>query len=199
MLAGWVLSTALVLPTAAADGFSPPFTDVTADDWFYDAVVYAYENSVMNGISDTCFAPNSQLSRAMMAQIFYNLAGQPEVTATNCPFTDVTPDDWFYDAVNWASQQELVTGFGDGTFLPNANVTREQMAVMLYRYAGSPAVPNLALTFDDADQMSDWADYAIRWAVDAELLNGKTGNLLDPSGSATRAEVAKVLMVYLSK
>ncbi len=184
-----------------AEGTQPsvlPFNDVSESEWFYEAVKYVYDNGMMNGVSDTSFAPYSNLTRGMIAQVLYNLEGKPAVSGS--AYTDVAADQWYNDAVNWAAQKGIVTGYGDGTFGPLDNITREQMAAILYRYAqykGYDVSAKGDLTaFTDGNTVSDWAKDAMSWAVGTALFNGKGDGILDPTTTATRAEVAKILMTY---
>lgn len=175
-----------------------PFNDVSESEWFYEAVKYVYDKGMMNGISDTAFAPYSNLTRGMIAQVLYNLEGKPAVSGS--AYTDVAADQWYNGAVNWAAQKGIVTGYGDGTFGPMDNITREQMAAILYRYAqykGYDVSAKGDLTaFTDGNTVSDWAKDAMSWAVGTALFNGKGDGILDPTTTATRAEVAKILMTY---
>ncbi len=175
-----------------------PFNDVSESEWFYEAVKYVYDKGMMNGVSDTSFAPYSNLTRGMIAQVLYNLEGKPAVSGST--YTDVAADQWYNDAVNWAAQKGIVTGYGDGTFGPMDNITREQMAAILYRYAqykGYDVSAKGDLTaFTDGNTVSDWAKDAMSWAVGTALFNGKGDGILDPTTTATRAEVAKILMTY---
>lgn len=175
-----------------------PFNDVSESEWFYEAVKYVYDKGMMNGVSDTAFAPYSNLTRGMIAQVLYNLEGKPAVSGS--AYTDVAADQWYNDAVNWAAQKGIVTGYGDGTFGPMDNITREQMAAILYRYAqykGYDVSAKGDLTaFTDGNTVSDWAKDAMSWAVGTALFNGKGDGILDPTTTATRAEVAKILMTY---
>lgn len=175
-----------------------PFNDVSESEWFYEAVKYVYDKGMMNGVSDTTFAPYSNLTRGMIAQVLYNLEGKPAVSGS--AYTDVAADQWYNDAVNWAAQKGIVTGYGDGTFGPMDNITREQMAAILYRYAqykGYDVSAKGDLTaFTDGNTVSDWAKDAMSWAVGTALFNGKGDGILDPTTTATRAEVAKILMTY---
>lgn len=174
-----------------------PYTDVSANAWYYNSVRFVSESSLMNGVTATQFAPDANLSRAQLAQILYNKEGTPAVSGGS-PFTDVTAGTWYTNAVAWASAEGIVGGYGDGRFGPNDNITREQLAVMLWRYAEEPAA-SVGLTFSDASQISSFARPAICWAVENGILNGKGGNILDPKGFATRAEVAQMLKNYLDK
>lgn len=177
-----------------------PFTDVDLDDWFYDAVEYAYDNGMMNGIGNSLFAPTSSLNRAMMAQVLWNLEGSPAASSTTA-YSDVASDVWYYDAVQWATAEGIVGGYGDGIYGPEDNITREQMALMLYRYAqykGYDATQGgmEVREFTDYEEISDWALEGMTWAVNAGLLSGKGSGVLDPAGNATRAEVAQILMNF---
>lgn len=172
-----------------------PFTDVQMDDWFYNAVVYVVKNGLMNGVTNTQFSPDTATTRGMIVTILYRMAGKPAADGTS--FADVEQDAYYADAVAWAAESGIVMGYGDGTFGPNDSITREQMATMLYRYAGSPAVTQTALQFADSGEVSSYATNAISWAVQQGILSGKTGNILDPQGDATRAQVAQMLQNYL--
>lgn len=178
--------------------WSNPFTDVSTGAWYYDAVKFVSENGLMNGVGNGLFAPEANLSRGMLTQILYNKEGQPAAT-DNSTFTDVNPGAWYSVAVSWASKKGIVGGYGNGLFGPNDNITREQLAVMLWRYAGKPVPPNLLLNFIDANLVSDYAMDAMRWAVDKGIINGKGNGILDPRGYATRAEAAQMLKNYLTQ
>ena len=173
-----------------------PFIDVSTEAWYYDAVKFVNQNGLMNGVGNGRFAPESHLSRAMLAEILYNKEGRPAVTAASS-FSDVGIGAWYTDAVTWAAANSIVGGYGNGQFAPDDDITREQFAVILYRYAGNPIPPNLWLDFTDAYKVSDWAQDAMRWAVDQGILKGKGNGILDPAGKATRAEAAQMLKNYL--
>lgn len=175
-----------------------PFVDVLIGDWYYNAVRFVSENGLMNGVGNGYFSPNMNLSRAMFAQILYNKAGQPSAVGSSA-FNDVPIGAWYTDAVTWAATNDIVGGYGDGTFGPDDPITREQLAVMLWRYAGKPVPPNLLLNFTDADRVSDYALDALCWAVDQGIINGKGNGILDPKGVATRAEAAQILKNYLAQ
>lgn len=172
-----------------------PFTDVREADWFYDDVVYAYENGLFAGTSDTTFSPNASMTRAMLVTVLYRLEGQPTVSGRS-GFSDVKLNSYYEDAVTWAADNGIVNGTGATTFSPNANVTREQMAAILYRYAqykqyGTTASAGLN-GFSDAAKVSTYAKAPLSWAVAEKLVNGSEGRLL-PTGNATRAQVAAIL------
>ena len=179
-----------------------PFTDVAADAWYADAVRYVLENDIMDGTSSTTFAPNMPLTRSMMAQILYNLEGRPSVSGESS-FTDVASGTWYANAVAWAAGEEIVSGYGDGTFGPEDSITREQIASILYRYAqykGYDVTQSGDLnTFTDGGQTSGWAETSMAWAVGSGLISGKGAGVLDPLGTATRAEVAQILMAFCTQ
>ena len=176
-----------------------PFTDVASTDWYYDAVAYAYENDLMNGISSTQFNPNGTTTRGMIATILYRLEGEPEAPA--CDFTDVAAGQYYTDAIAWAAENHLVNGYGDGTFGPNDNITREQMSALLYRYAefkGYDLTARGDLSgYTDASQISDYAVTAMQWATAEGLVNGMGDGTLAPRGNSTRAQIATILMRFL--
>ena len=178
-----------------------PFADVAENAWYYDAVVYAWENDLMTGTSATTFAPGVTTSRAMLATLLYRLEGEPVVNYA-MSFTDVAEGLWYSKAVRWAASEGVVNGVGDGSsFAPTGAITREQMAAMLYRYAqykGYDVTGSAGLSgYADADSVSSWAEYAVAWAVDAGLISGVGNNTLNPQGSATRAEIATILMRFV--
>ncbi len=173
-----------------------PFSDVSNDDWHYEAVRFVQERGLMNGYSDSRFGPNEPLSRAQLAQILFNKVGRPMVNYL-LDFSDVAGEAWYTEAIRWATSQGIVGGYGNGKFGPNDPITREQLAVMLWRYSGSPAATNKELNFTDADEISGFALEAMRWAVENGILNGYGDGRLGPQGQATRAQVAQMLKNYL--
>ena len=175
------------------------FSDVNTGDWFVQYVQYAHDKGLMNGVGNYRFAPNENLTRAQIAQILYAQAGSPEVSG-EMAFKDVTADKWYYKAVLWASQNGITGGYEDGTFRPNSNITREQLARMLYAHAGTPAVSGDLSGFADGNQVSGWAKDAVIWATSNHIINGvKINNVLhiSPKGNATRAEAATMMKNYL--
>lgn len=185
-------------------GVNNPFTDVHPDDWFYEAVMFVYQNNLMNGTSATTFSPNDATTRAQIATIFYRMAGSPAVENTN-PFTDVPygpGTDWYYDAVLWVQQNGIMQGYGDNLFGPGDPVTREQLAVIFYNYAKFKGYDTTASGdlsgFTDAGDLSPWAQEAMKWAVGSGVMSGK-GQILDPKGTATRAEIAAMLQNFIEK
>ena len=176
---------------------SAPFTDVDTAKWYHLSVDYVLTHKMMNGVSSRAFAPNANLTRGMLVQILYNLEGKPKGTAAN--FSDVQADAWYAEAVGWAATNKVVTGYADGTFRPNAAVTREQAAAILYRYAQSKDIDvsvgenTNILSYVDVQQASEYAIPALQWAVGAGVLNGKNDSRLAPTGTATRAEIAAIM------
>lgn len=182
-------------------GMFLPFTDVT-NHWAYSAIKRVYTRGWMVGMDEKTFAPDQQLSRAMLAVILYAMAGEPAVTGES-PFTDVPAGCWYTDAIVWAAQNGIVCGFGDGTFRPNEAVTRAQAAVMLYGYAaftGADVTARADLSaYSDAGQIPAWAMDAMQWANARRLIVGRDSSHLAPNGGATRAEMAAILSAYIGK
>ena len=180
---------------------SASYTDVDPNKWYHEAIDYAIANGLMNGMSSTSFAPDGTLSRAMLVTILYRLEGTPAAGGAN-PFSDVADGTWYTDAVIWANANGIVNGYGDGTFLPDANVTREQFATILYRYAqfkeydASVGENTNIRSYNDVDDISDWATPSMQWACGAGLMQGSNGNLR-PQNSASRAEAAALLMRFI--
>lgn len=186
---------------AAADDHSQncpsgAFPDLNVTDWYHEAVDFVLERGLMSG-TNSGFAPNAPLSRAMLAQILWNHAGKPAAAARST-FPDVPASEWYAAAVDWASENGIVSGYSDGRFGPNDSVTREQFAVMLWRFAGSPAASGTELRFTDADKVSGYALNAIRWAAENGIISGSGGQLA-PQGLATRAQAAQMLKNFLSE
>ena len=172
-----------------------PFTDVRESDWFYEDVAFAYENGLFAGTSDTTFSPNASMTRAMLVTVLYRLEGQPAVNGRS-GFSDVQYNGYYEDAVTWAADNGIVNGTSASTFSPNANVTREQMAAILYRYAQYKKYNTAASAslngFTDHASVSGYAAASLEWAVAEKLINGSAGKLM-PTGNATRAQVAAIL------
>ena len=186
------------MPTYSMD-MAYSFDDVDSSAWYADAVSYVAENGIMNGAGNGTFAPDTVMSRAMLVQVLYNLEGKPE--AADCTFTDVAADAWYADAVAWAADAGIVTGVSDITFAPDQMMTREQIATILYRYAAyknyDVTASNDLSSYTDAGQIGSYAVEAMQWANGAGLITGSTATTLNPLGSATRAEVATILMRFL--
>jgi len=184
----------------------PPllFNDVPHTAWFHDAVEFVHDRNLMTGTSPITFSPNTELTRAMTATILHRMAGEPAVTDRQV-FDDVAANRWYSDAAIWAYDAGIVRGTGPGTFAPGANITREQFATMLHRYAQYtgqnitlPPAFNLA-QFTDHGDVSDWAYDAMRWAVYTGLINGTTSTTLAPQDTTTRAQTATMLMRFIQK
>lgn len=175
-----------------------PFTDVAASDWFYDGVAYVVSKGMMKGVSDTAFAPNATTTRGMIVTILHRLEGTPTADASG--FTDVERGAWYQDAVDWAAANGIVNGTSQTTFAPNAPITREQMAAILYRYAaykGYDVSQKAQLDqFQDQSAVSGYAEDALAWANAAGLITGVTDTTLSPKGSAVRAQTATILMRF---
>ncbi|MDO4287045.1 MAG: S-layer homology domain-containing protein [Eubacteriales bacterium] len=175
------------------------FSDISETSWYTSAVQYVYDNNIMTGMGNGTFAPNIPMTRAMVAQIIYSIEDSPAVSG-KMPFSDVDKK-WYYDAILWASQNNIVAGMGNGTFRPNDVITREQYARILYNYEQEPVVSG-SLDFPDAEAVSSWAKDSMLWANQNGIISGtkkKDGIVLDPKGTATRAQSAMVLMNYLTK
>ena len=171
------------------------YTDVNVNAWYHEAIDFAVGGGYMNGVQEDRFAPEGTLTRAMLATILYRMSGE---TGGSHPFTDVPASYWYADAVAWAYTAGVVNGTSATQFSPEAPVTREQTAAMLYRYAkymghDTTVSGNLGV-FRDADEISDYAKIPLRWAVGHHIINGKGNSLLDPTGTATRAEIAQILL-----
>lgn len=183
---------------------SKAFSDLDAKAWYHEGVDYALTNSLMNGVGSGKFEPDGQLTRAQLVTVLYRAAGEPDTGKQVNPFTDVADDAWYTKAVIWAANNGIVNGVAKNTFAPDDSITREQIAAMLYRYAGAKAVKEDKLSaFPDAAKVSDWAKEALNWAVASGLINGVadangTANL-EPQATATRAQIATILMRWLEK
>ena len=175
-----------------------PFVDVAEGDWFYDAVVYAYQNELMDGVGGNRFAPNSETTRAQLVTILYRLAGEPE-PGGDSGFSDVAAGTWYTDAVAWAAENGIVNGVNDTEFAPGDDLTREQLVTVLYRYAESKGYDVSASAdlsgYPDAGQVQDYAQPAMAWAVAEGIVEGVDGTL-NPTGDATRAQIATILMRF---
>lgn len=180
-----------------------PFTDVKSGNWFYDAVKYAYEQGLMTGTSATTFAPNGTMNRAMIVTVLYRLEKSPAVTGAS-KFTDVPAGQWYSDTVAWAAANKIVNGYDETTFGPMNAVTREQMAAILFRYEQVKGLENVTLEenlnrFPDQNKISAYAIPALQWAVGQKIINGNADGTLDPTGTATRAQVAQIFTNLLNQ
>lgn len=176
------------------------FTDVSSSDWFFKGVEYVVDKGIMSGVSENEFAPFGKLTRAMLVQMLYNMESRPACDAENA-FIDVPVGQWYTDAVIWANDAKIVSGMGEGLFAPNMEITREQMVAMLYNYAkykGYDVTASADLsTFADNASVSAWAQPAMQWAVAEGYISGMGDNQLAPQGTATRAEIASVIMRFM--
>lgn len=175
---------------------SKAFIDLGDKQWYHDFIDYAVENGLLEGTSATTMEPNATLIRAQLAQILYNIEDKPAVTG-EMVFEDVPASEWFYSPVLWANQNDIINGTSPTTFEPLEDISRQDLALMLYRYAGKPAVTGDLDGFTDADQVGDWADEAMAWAVAEGIVQGDTPTTLNPTGTATRAEAAAMLQRFL--
>lgn len=194
--------TALILclglsVTAFAAEADTGFSDVDAGAWYAEAAVYCRDNGLMSGTGETTFSPDTPMTRGMLVTVLYRLAGSPSLEHENLgyPFSDVPGDSWYADGVYWARLNGVVSGYSDSVFGPNDPLTREQLATILWRYAGSPAVEGSA-SFTDESDIASWAASAVAWAQESGYVSGVGGNRFAPDGTATRAQVAVILMRY---
>ena len=189
-----------VISQPPAPSWLNPFIDIKSSDWFYSSVEYVFVNGIMQGTSATTFSPNENVTRAMLVTMLYRIENEPIATGTN-PFSDVGANEWYTNSVIWAASNGIVEGYPNGVFAPNASLTREQIATILYRYAvkkGLDASNRADLfAYTDRNKISDWAVDAMQWANAAEIINGRTATTLAPNGTATRAEVAAMIMRYI--
>ena len=180
------------------------FTDASATAWYHDGVHFALENNIMSGYGNGKFGPGDTTSRAMMAQILWNMEGKPVVNYA-MSYTDVDTDAWYAEAVRWATAQGIMSGYGYNKFGPNDDMTREQLVTIMYRYAQMKKVDvsigedTNILSYDDAFDVSEWAVPAMQWAVGAGIVNGTSASTLSPKNNASRAEIATIVMRYCVK
>lgn len=174
------------------------FDDVKSDAWYAPGVGFCFNAGLMKGVGGSSFAPNTTMTRAMLVQVLYNISGEP---AEPHGFADVKPGAWYCDAVNWAAKNGVVSGTSETTFSPDSAVTREQMVTILFRYArqygAKSGQADVLARFTDLARLSQWAEEPMTWAVENGVITGKENNTLDPGGSATRAEIATVLMRFV--
>ena len=179
-----------------------PFTDVSENDWYYDNVKYAYKNGLMSGTTNTTFAPSENLTRAMLVAILYRAEGEPAVNKS-IPFSDVDINAYYANAFIWAQQNGIVNGVTENAFAPDDNITREQIAAIMFRYAKykgydvSVGENTNILSYTDFDEISEYAIEAIQYAVGSGLMKGKTESTINPKDNATRAEIAAILQRFL--
>ncbi len=204
-------ATPTVAPTEAPtekpddenDVFKPLFDDIKSDDWYHDNVMYVFEKGLMSGVSDTEFGPQVTLTRAMLVTVLWRLEGEPVVNYL-MQFTDVEAESYYQEAVRWASAEGIVNGVTDTEFAPHKNITREQIATIMHRYAQyksydvSVGENTNILSYDDASDVSEYAISAIQYAVGSGLITGKTDSTLNPKDNATRAEIATILKRFIT-
>ena len=180
---------------------SEQFSDVSEGEWYYDAIAFALENGLMNGVGEDKFAPNDSLTRAMLVTILYRTMDTPSIDGLENPFADIAAGQWYVDAVIWAANNGIVNGVTESSFAPDASITREQIATIVYRYAsklGYDASEGADISaYPDAKTVSGYALDAIKWAVDSGIINGVDGNLA-PTATATRAQLATMLMRFMA-
>ena len=193
LLLTMVLALSLAVPAAAAVE-DTGYSDVEAGASYAEAVIYCREHDLMNGVGNGRFDPEGTLTRAAMATVLYRLEGEPAVTGEDS-FTDTASGVWYSNAILWVSQQKLMEGYGGGIFGTNDPVTRQDMATIFYRYAGSPEVDNEG-SYDDENAISDYADAAVDWASANGMVSALSGNVFAPQTSAARAQIAVALMNY---
>ncbi len=191
-----VLALGLVLPAGAA-AEDTGFSDVSANDWYAQGIMWCRDHGIMNGTSATTFSPDGGMTRAMLAAVLYRGAGSPAVSGS-AGFSDVATDAYYHSAVVWASANGYITGYGNGRFGADDPVTREQFAAILWRYAGSPVVEQ-GTPFEDEADIAAYASQAVDWARAEGVLNGVEGNRFAPQGAATRAQAAVILYHYLTR
>ncbi len=169
------------------------FTDINGDEWYAEAAAYNDLGGIMCGIGNSVFAPNLNMSRAMFACVLYRLSGSSSAAAVS-PFTDVSSSAWYSNAVAWAYSRGIITGCPDGSFDPDANVSRQEAAAMLYRFAGSPDCGGKDISFADTDSVSNYACSAVSWAASSGIIYGNSDGCFKPNDAITRAEAAAMIM-----
>lgn len=190
-------SAALVLSLLIVPARAAIYSDVSANAWYAPAVDEVSHRDIMRGTSELTFSPNAPMDRGMLATTLNRLAGEPHSTA-GLFFQDVEAGTWYIDSVIWCAEHGYMVGTDSTHFSPGLPLTREQLATVLWRYAGKPpASASVTASFADNAAISSWARGGVSWCVYAGLLNGKPNQLLDPKGTVTRAEMAQVLMNYL--
>ncbi|MBQ9974234.1 MAG: S-layer homology domain-containing protein [Oscillospiraceae bacterium] len=175
------------------------YKDVDLNAWYHNAVCYVLDKGYMSGFNADEFGPEKTVTRAMVAQIFYNMESTPAVTSGK-EFPDVAYGQWYYNAITWAAANGVVSGYGDGSYQPDKSVTREELAQMFFNYAKSKGLTGDEAAdlskFMDEHEISDWAEAALSWGVGAGLMSGKGGNMIDANGNGVRAEIAQMIMNF---
>ena len=192
-LAALILCLGLSVTASAAEA-DTGFSDVAADAWYAEAAVYCRDNGLMNGTTATTFSPNATMTRAQLCAVLYRMAGSPEMTGRDA-FADTPDGAWYEDAVLWAVRNHIMSGYTASTFGPHDPITREQLAAILWRYAGSPAA-EAGEAYADEASIASWAVTAVDWARTCGFINGMSDGSFRPDGRATRAQVAAILMRY---
>ncbi len=191
-----LLALSLVFALCTLSASAAVYSDVSANAWYAVAVDEVSHRGIMKGTSDLTFSPNASMSRGMLATTLNRLAGEPHSTA-GLFFQDIEAGTWYIDSVIWCAENNYMVGTDSTHFSPDLPLTREQLATVLWRYAGKPpASSSVTASFTDNASVSYWARGGVSWCVYAGLLNGKPNNLLDPQGTVTRAEMAQVLLNY---
>ena len=200
-----LLTAVLLLGMFPAAYAAAPFTDVAAESWYIPYVDYCYENGLMNGVTETEFQPDAQMTRGMLVTVLYRIAGEPASNGVH-PFTDVAPGSWYENAISWAYECQVVNGTSSTTFSPDEMITREALVTIFYRYAASQCYPvdkayhgisEVKKVLTDAWSTSSWAQDAMAWAYFQEIINGVGENKLAPQGFATRAACAAIIKRYM--
>ncbi|WP_420850850.1 S-layer homology domain-containing protein [Paenibacillus aceris] len=177
------------------------FIDVKEDDWFYKGIKFMSEKGLMIGTSENSFSPNQNTSRAVIVTILYRLEGNP--SALESSFTDVNTDTWYSDAVAWASSSNVISGYGNGLFGPNEDITREQLCTILYNYAKHKGYDISSAkkvdAFTDGNKVSSWAKEPMEWAIGSGLISGYGNNILAPTDTATRAQLSIIIQRFIEK
>ena len=192
-LAALILCLGLSVTASAAEA-DTGFSDVAADAWYAEAAVYCRDNGLMNGTTATTFSPNATMTRAQLCAVLYRMAGSPEMTGRDT-FADTPDGAWYEDAVLWAVRNHIMSGYTASTFGPHDPITREQLAAILWRYAGSPAA-EAGEAYADEASIASWAVTAVDWARTYGFINGMSDGSFQPDGQATRAQAAAILMRY---
>ncbi|MBQ6262801.1 MAG: S-layer homology domain-containing protein, partial [Clostridia bacterium] len=199
LLFALIMTATVFISALPASAAKTGFSDVADDRWSAASIAYAVKCGYMNGVGDGKFDPKGPLTRAMVATVLWRREGSPAPSAP-CGFEDVPEGKWYTDAVAWAKETGIVNGLTDKTFGPNSYITREQLGTMLFRFSSSApvSVPERAdlTSFEDDEKVSGWADEALKWAVEAGLINGTGGNVLSPDGKATREQFAAIIERY---
>ncbi|OON93818.1 MAG: hypothetical protein ATN33_05170 [Epulopiscium sp. Nele67-Bin001] len=193
-------STVVVTPTTPID-ISKVFSDVAMSDWFYADVASVYTKGLIRGVTDTEFMPYESATRAQLATILHRLDGNVQVPSFS-GFLDVSNGAWYTPSIAWATNAGIYNGYEDGTFRPDLEITREQLVTVLHNYAHykgyNTSKVSAISSYSDSDQVSAWATPAMQWAVGNNIIGGKDGNILDPSGTATRAEIAAIITRFIN-